>query len=87
MNRLTSLLKIAHPIVQGPFGGGISRVGLVSAVSNSGGLGSFGAHILSPDEIRKVVEEIRAQTLAPFSINLWVPQPGEQDLVDLAPPH
>ncbi|POH65856.1 2-nitropropane dioxygenase [Cryobacterium zongtaii] len=85
MNRLSSLLKIAHPIVQGPFGGGISRVSLVSAVSNSGGLGSFGAHILSPGEIRDVVERIRAQTLAPFSINLWVPQPGEQDLVDLAP--
>ena len=85
MNRLSSLLNIAHPIVQGPFGGGISRVELAAAVSNAGGLGSFGAHILSPSDIRDVVLAIRAQTPSPFSVNLWVPQPGEDESIDLAP--
>jgi nitronate monooxygenase len=35
----TRLLKIAYPIVQGPFGGGLSSVELAATVSNLGGLG------------------------------------------------
>lgn len=41
---VTQLLQIAYPIIQGPFGGGLSSVELTAAVSNLGGLGSFGAH-------------------------------------------
>lgn len=85
MNQLSSLLTIAHPIVQGPFGGGISTVDLTVAVSDSGGLGSFGAHVLRPDQIREVVRSIRSRTVMPFSVNLWVPQLGESDVVDLQP--
>ncbi|HBM90191.1 MAG TPA: 2-nitropropane dioxygenase, partial [Rhodobiaceae bacterium] len=35
-NRLTSLLQLKLPVIQGPFGGGISTVELTSAVSNKG---------------------------------------------------
>ena len=35
-------LGITHPIVQGPFGGGLSTPELTAAVSNLGGLGSYG---------------------------------------------
>lgn len=41
------LTGLEHPIVQGPFGGGLSTVALTSLVSNHGGLGSFGAHMLN----------------------------------------
>lgn len=85
MNPLSQLLGITHPIVQGPFGGGLSTIELASSVSNSGGLGSFGAHILPPGEIHDVVQSIRSRTPSPFAINLWVPQPGEKDVVDLSP--
>ena len=71
-NRLTKLLNIKHPIVQGPFGGNLSTVDLVSAVSNAGGLGSYGAHILAPEEIKKLISNIRNATANPFAINLWV---------------
>jgi nitronate monooxygenase len=71
--RLTELVGIAHPIVQGPFGGGLSTVQLAAAVSNSGGLGSFGAHHLSGAEILEVASSIRRETSAPFALNLWVP--------------
>ena len=71
-NRLTELLKIKHPIIQGPFGGNLSTIELVAAVSNSGGLGSYGAHILSPVEIKKLIGDIRSATQNPFAINLWV---------------
>jgi nitronate monooxygenase len=77
--RLTALLGIAYPIIQGPFGGGLSSVRLASAVSNAGGLGSFGAHALNPDQITALVADLRAATSAPFAVNLWVPQAGERE--------
>ncbi len=69
---LTSNLGIEYPIVQGPFGGGYSSVELTALVSNSGGLGSFGAQHLPPQDIIQVIEEIRLATSKPFAINLWV---------------
>src|SRR5687767_14178248 len=65
-------LGIAHPIVQGPFGGGLSTERLAATVSNLGGLGSYGAHNLAPDDIAGVVRGIRDLTAKPFAVNLWV---------------
>jgi nitronate monooxygenase len=76
----TRRLGIRYPIVQGPFGGGISTARLVATVSNRGGLGSYGAHMLGPDEIGRVVAEIRALTLQPFAMNLWVSNRDEGTL-------
>jgi nitronate monooxygenase len=84
-DRLVSLFGIEHPVVQGPFGGGASSVALAAAVSNGGGLGSFGAHALRPDEITALVGALRAATDRPFAVNLWVPQPSEVTDLDLAP--
>lgn len=70
--RLLSLLGIERPIIQGPFGGAYSTVRLASAVSNGGGLGSFGMHRLSPSEILETAASIRQHTARPFGLNLWV---------------
>jgi nitronate monooxygenase len=70
---VTERLNIKLPIVQGPFGGGPSSVRLTATVSNAGGLGSFGAYSLSPEQIKQVVDEIRVQTQHAFAINLWMP--------------
>jgi nitronate monooxygenase len=70
-NRFTSKLEIEYPIVQGPLGG-LSSQRLTAAVSNFGGLGSFGAHGLTPEAIKDVIAEIRALTSKPFAMNLWV---------------
>ncbi|MGA5822648.1 NAD(P)H-dependent flavin oxidoreductase [Kitasatospora sp. NPDC094028] len=78
--RITELLGIDHPVVQGPFGGGYSTVDLAAAVSEGGGLGSYGAHVLGPAEIAATVADIKARTARPFAVNLWVPQPGEREL-------
>ena len=69
---LLQRLGITHPIVQGPFGGGMSSALLAASVSNGGGLGSFGAHQLRPDQIGPLSAEIRALTARPFALNLWV---------------
>lgn len=69
---LSRLLGIEYPIVQGPFGGGLSSVALTALVSNAGGLGSFGGQPFTAEEINNTVNEIRKQTDRPFNINLWV---------------
>jgi nitronate monooxygenase len=63
---------LRYPIVQGPFGGGLSSPQLTATVSNAGGLGSYGAQGMAPDRIGAIVGEIRALTSAPFAVNLWV---------------
>src|SRR5271170_4833423 len=75
-NRLTSRLGLQYPIIQGPLGG-LSSQRLTAAVSNYGGLGSFGAHGLQPEAIRKVIHEIKGLTSKPFAMNLWVSMEDE----------
>lgn len=65
-------LKLRFPLIQGPFGGGLSSTELLVAVSEAGGLGSFGAHHLSPAQIRDLGAHIRSRTQKPFNLNLWV---------------
>ena len=78
-NTLVSRLELAAPIIQGPFGGGLSSVDLVVAVSESGGLGSFGVHHLDAAGIRDVAAKIRARTARPFALNLWIPLRDSDD--------
>jgi nitronate monooxygenase len=75
-NRLTSRLGLQYPIIQGPLGG-LSSQRLTAAVSNYGGLGSFGANGLKPEAIRNVIREIKALTPKPFAMNLWVSMEDE----------
>jgi nitronate monooxygenase len=75
-NRLTAKLGFDYPIIQGPFGG-LSSQKLTAAVSNFGGLGSFGAHGLAPETIKDVIGEIRSLTSKPFAMNLWVSMENE----------
>lgn len=75
-NELTSRLGIRHPVIQGPFGGNLSTVELLATVSNAGGMGSYGAHLLSGDEILALGRRIREATDGCFALNLWA---GEGD--------
>ena len=64
--------------MQGPFGSGLSAVDLVVAVSEGGGLGSFGVHHLDGAGIRAIDAQIRARTRRTFALNLWIPL-GDSD--------
>ncbi len=75
-NRLTSCLGLQCPIIQGPLGG-LSSQRLTAAVSDYGGLGSFGAHGLRPEAIRKAIRELKGLTRKPFAMNLWVSMEDE----------
>jgi nitronate monooxygenase len=72
MNKLITDFKIEHPIIQAPMTLSDSPA-LVAAVSNQGGLGSFGAALFNPEQIRQKIQEIRALTNRPFAINLFAP--------------
>ena len=72
-NAVAQRLNIQRPILQGPFGGGLSSVDLVVAVGEAGGLGSFGAHHLDGAGIRTINEQIRSRSARPFAFNLWLP--------------
>ena len=74
--RVSNQLGIEYPIIQGPLGG-FSSQRLTAAVSNFGGLGSFGAHGLAPTAIQGVIAEIRSLTSKPFAMNLWVSMEDE----------
>src|SRR5277367_1911719 len=74
--RVSTKLGIKYPIIQGPLGG-LSSQRLTAAVSNFGGLGSFGAHSLQLDAIKDVIAEIRSLTSKPFAMNLWVSMEDE----------
>lgn len=69
-------LGMSVPIVQGPFGGGLSSVGLTATVSDNGGLGSFGAHHLSGEQLLATAAQLRRRTARPFALNLWIPHQG-----------
>ncbi len=71
--RVSAVLGIRYPIIQGPFGGGLSTSRLVAAVAAAGGLGSYGAHYVKPDQIPPLVDELRVATDGGrFAVNLWV---------------
>jgi nitronate monooxygenase len=76
---VTRRLRLDAPIIQGPFGSGLSSVDLAVAVSESGGLGSFGAHHLDSNGIRDIAAKIRARTSGSFALNLWIPHQGADD--------
>ncbi len=75
--RVAQALGLELPIIQGPFGGGLSSIPLATAVSEAGGLGSFGAHHLPPSDIAELVATLKQSTSRPFAVNLWVPHPDE----------
>ncbi|QEE51179.1 nitronate monooxygenase [Flavobacterium alkalisoli] len=71
-NKITQMLGIKYPIMQGPFGGGLSTPRLAATVSNMGGLGGYGAYTMSPQDIYEIDKEIKTLTDKPYNLNLWV---------------
>lgn len=75
-NRITKLFGTDVPVVLGPFGG-VSSVELTAAVSDGGGLGSYGLYGYGADAIRDTAAELRKATPRPFALNLWIPTGDE----------
>lgn len=70
--RITELLGIEHPIVQGGMMW-VGRAELAAAVSNAGGLGMLTALTQpTPDDLRREIDRCRAMTDRPFGVNLTI---------------
>jgi len=71
------------PIIQGPMAGGTNTPAMVAAVSEAGGLGSFGFSMLPLETIRAQVAETRRLTSRPFMLNFFVqrvPSPSQNEV-------
>ncbi|MEK5522497.1 2-nitropropane dioxygenase [Heyndrickxia sporothermodurans] len=84
--RITDLLNIKYPIIQG----GLAYLAyseLAAAVSNAGGLGQITAMSLeSPEALRKEIQKVKQLTTFPFGVNFAIGQHGRPytDYLDVA---
>ncbi|TLM79472.1 MAG: enoyl-[acyl-carrier-protein] reductase FabK [Actinobacteria bacterium] len=80
--RLTKLLAIEHPIIQGGMAW-TATAELAAAVSNAGGLGIIGAGHMPTDVLREQIRGTKALTTSPFGVNLMLLTPHIDELVQL----
>jgi nitronate monooxygenase len=78
MGSLHEFLGIELPIVQAPMAG-VQASELAIAVSNAGGLGALPCAMLSLDQMRAELSEIRDRTRKPFNVNFFCHTPPEPD--------
>lgn len=77
---LSNLLDTQLPIIQAPMAG-CDSIALAIAVSNAGGLGSLACALLTPQQIREAISQLRAATANPFNLNFFchpMPTPSPQ---------
>lgn len=79
-NKLTRLLGIKYPIIQGGMAG-ISESRLVSAVSNAGGLGTIGSGLMSAQWVENEIKKTKELTNNPFAVNLFLQNPKIEDIL------
>lgn len=72
--RVTELLQIDYPVVQGGLAY-LAYANLAAAVSNAGGLGQITAMSLpSPEALREEIRKVRTMTERPFGVNFAIGQ-------------
>lgn len=81
-SRLTSLLGIEYPIIQGGMAW-TATWELAAAVSNAGGLGIIGAGHMPTDLLREQIRNAKTATDKPFGVNLMLLTPHIDDLVEM----
>jgi enoyl-[acyl-carrier protein] reductase II len=79
-NKLTKLLGIKYPIIQGGMAG-VSESTLVAAVSNAGGLGVIGSGFAQTTWLLEEIKKTKALTDKPFGVNLLLQNPNVSELV------
>jgi enoyl-[acyl-carrier protein] reductase II len=74
--RLTDLLDIEHPVMLAGMGG-VSYHRLVAAVSEAGGIGTFGASTMGKGELAREITAMKQLTSKPFGVDLLTAMPGQ----------
>ena len=81
--RITELFQIEHPVLLSGMNW-ITEPGLVSAVSNAGGLGILATAHLTAEETRENIRQIRELTDKPFGINQIMIVPTARENIEVA---
>ncbi|MGA1298171.1 MAG: NAD(P)H-dependent flavin oxidoreductase [Ilumatobacteraceae bacterium] len=74
--RLTELLDIEYPVMLAGMGG-VSYSDLVAAVSEAGGIGTFGAAPMRPGQLDEEIARVHTLTSKPFGVDLLTAIPGQ----------
>lgn len=82
MNRVSAILGIKYPIIQG---GMVWCSGwrLASAVSNAGGLGLLGAGSMYPEVLREHIRKCKQATSKPFGVNIPLMYPQVEEIINI----
>lgn len=80
--RLTELLQIEYPILQGAMAW-IADASLAGAVSAAGGLGIIAGGNAPPDYIAEQIRLVKERTDRPFGVNIMLLSPNAPDLARL----
>ena len=79
---MTRLDWSAHPLVLAPMAGGPSTVALAAAVAEEGMFPFLAGAYVTVDRLRADVAALRAQTSAPFGVNLFAPSPNLSSMLE-----
>ena len=82
MNRVTELLNIEYPIIQGAMAR-IADSSLAAAVSNGGGLGIIASGGESKEWLSNEIDKVRELTDKPFGVNLMLLSPNLEELIEV----
>lgn len=82
MNRITEMLGIKYPIIQGAMQD-VAKAGLVAAVSNAGGLGVLASGQDTPEQVREEIRKVKELTDKPFAVNLMFLNKRAPEIVDV----
>ncbi|MBU6240672.1 MAG: nitronate monooxygenase family protein [Acidobacteria bacterium] len=74
--RITELFDIEHPVMLAGMGG-VSYSDLVGAVSEAGGIGTFGASTMKTDELVDEINRVKTITKKPFGVDLLAALPTQ----------
>ena len=80
--RLTELLGIQYPILQGAMAW-ISDAGLAAAVSNAGGAGIISTGGRTTEYTQAEIRRCRTLTQKPFGVNVMLMAPNKDEIVDV----
>ena len=80
--RLTELLGITYPIIQGGMAW-VAEYHLAAAVSNAGGIGLIGAASAPPEVVREQVRKCRELTDRPFGVNVMLLNPNAEEVAKI----
>ena len=80
--RLTELLGIQYPIIQGGMAW-VAEYHLAAAVSNAGGIGLIGAASAPPEVVREQVRKCKELTDKPFGVNVMLLNPNAEEVAKI----